>query len=352
MASGSWALAEELFARADAAFVSELRAFTTPIAWAISPRVGWPIHDPRPGDCSRTTSRCLSTPTGTRLWSGLFKAAEKAGDDDLMGLFLVAFDRCVRRNRKTITRQKWESVSNREAAEALVREWERDGYSQGTVHGSGGRFYAYAQKREDVIVAQRRHAAARREASQEESADGGSPLEGHSARHGQISSMAREALRSFQPSDAAIFTASAWRYFRKLGKTNVERYRAGAVVYLMRYTDADVDSDVHLLDNWGLVHTLFFASTAGATRERLGFRGGKDARRSGPAPRFASAWISAPEALLELLTQALCRTVRQWLRQMLLAYQADWLCQRPVATLLALTDHADPDFAGARLRYA
>ena len=138
----------------------------------------------------------------------------------------------------------------------------------------------------------------------------------------------------------------AWRYFRKVGKADVGRYRAAALAYLKRYADADVDSDIHLLDNWGLVHTLFFGSPA-LVRPAKGWQlaDGKTLADLAPAPRFPAAWVAAPDALLELLTQARCRTVRQWAAWMLRAHHADWLSQQPVARCLALTDHADPDVA-------
>ena len=54
----------------------------------------------------------------------------------------------------------------------------------------------------------------------------------------------------------------AWRYFRLLGKRDPARYVKAAAGFLTRYTDADTDSDIHLLDNWGLVHALFRDSPA------------------------------------------------------------------------------------------
>ena len=39
-----------------------------------------------------------------------------------------------------------------------------------------------------------------------------------------------------------------------MGKTDPVRYVQNAVKFLVRYRDCDVDSDIHLLDNWGLTH--------------------------------------------------------------------------------------------------
>ena len=52
----------------------------------------------------------------------------------------------------------------------------------------------------------------------------------------------------------------AWRYFRKIGKTDSPRYLHAALTFLPRYTDADTASDINLLDNWGLMHAFFGAA--------------------------------------------------------------------------------------------
>ena len=51
-----------------------------------------------------------------------------------------------------------------------------------------------------------------------------------------------------------------WRYFRRLGFRDPKRYLAAVMEALVLYRDADVDSGVHLLDNWGLTHILFHNS--------------------------------------------------------------------------------------------
>src|SRR5215204_4501642 len=107
MAAGSWSLTEELFARGDAGFADELRRIQH------AERLGafaarW-IADPRPFARAALfdyLSRPLNCYRHEPLVKRLFKLAEKAGDDELMGAFLVAFDRTVRRARKTRTRYK------------------------------------------------------------------------------------------------------------------------------------------------------------------------------------------------------------------------------------------------------
>jgi hypothetical protein len=339
MAGGSWTLAEELFARGDGAFVAELRRVHD------AERLGkfaarW-LAEPRPA-ARRLLFEYLELPLSAyrheALVKRLFKGAEKAGDDELMGMFLVAFDRSIRRARKTITRSKWARLSTQAEAEARLREWEKEGYSLGNAYPSGSdqTYFAFASKREEIVMAAS-NAMPR-------------PPERDWKKNELLPDAFRQRLEKrfvlFSLPTRRYLRRRAWRYFRKLGKTDGERYRAAALGYLVRYTDSDVDSDIHLLDNWGLVHTLFFDCPA-LVRPAKGwaFAPGKTVADLMPAPRFPTVWNSAPEALFHLLCRGNCRTVRQAAAWLLRTHQANWLAQQPVATLLALTDHADPEVA-------
>jgi hypothetical protein len=336
MASGSLALAEELYERGDAAFVAELRRVHD------AERLGkfaarW-LADPRPA-ARQMLIEYLSLPLNAyrheALVKRLFKGAEKAGDDELMSVFLVGFDRSMRRASKTRYRHKWGQFATRAEAEGQARRWEREGY-QPNINNYGSRFYAYATKQEQAVIAPnnampRPHEAARTRSQ---------PIPDHYRQR------LEQHFVLFSLPTRRYLRRRAWRYFRKLGKTDPERYRNAALKYLKRYTDADVDSDINLLDNWGLVHTLFGDSPA-LDRPAKGwqFAEGKTLADLTPAPRFPSVWTNAPEALWELLTRAQCRTVRQWATWMLRGHQAEWLSGQPVETLLALIDNADPDLA-------
>src|SRR5262245_66407158 len=94
---GSWALAEELFERGDPAFVDELRRVTD------ADRLGtfaerW-LAERRP--VARQflfdyLNRPLNAYRHEALVKRLFKRTEAAGDDAVMGAFLVLFDRSIR----------------------------------------------------------------------------------------------------------------------------------------------------------------------------------------------------------------------------------------------------------------
>ncbi len=338
MADGSWALAAELYARGDLGFVAELRFLHD------AERLGdlaarW-LADARP-EARRLLIAYLSGPMNAyrheALVKRLFKAAERAGDDELMGLFLAAFDRSIRSRRKTITHSKHEVFSTQLAADQRLREWEREGYTPTSTYSGGRRFVAYAVKREEVVrtIADKmpRPRPEQRSRVERVTMEDRNYFE---QRHRLFSVPTRRYLRR-----------RAWRYFRKIGATDPHRYRTAAVAYLKLYNDADVDSDIHLLDNWGLVHTLFGESpTLVHPAKGWAFASGKTLADLTAAPRFREAWRDASHALFELLTQALCRTVRQWAATLLRADHAQWLRRQPVAELIGLIEHSDPVVAG------
>lgn len=138
----------------------------------------------------------------------------------------------------------------------------------------------------------------------------------------------------------------AWRYFRLLGKRDPARYVKAAAGFLTRYTDADTDSDIHLLDNWGLTHALFHDSPA-LVRPAKGwdFTPGRSLADLTPAPYLEAAWVTDPPTVFAVLLGAQCRAVRQWAVWLLRRHHEGWLVAQPVATLLKLADHHDPDLS-------
>lgn len=338
MAAGSWALVEELFARADATFVAELRHVHDP------ERLGafaakW-LADPRPF-ARQAMFEYLALPMNCYrhepLVKRLFKLVEKAGDDELMGAFLVAFDRTIRRVRKRVTTTKYQQFASRAEAEAALRQWESEGF-QGTVNTYGrNQAYAHASKPEDVDVMPGNTVMPR-------------PPEQQRKRAERVSDWERERLERrhilFSLPTRRYLRRRAWRYFRLLGRRDPYRYVLAAANFLARYRDADVDSDIHLLDNWGLTHALFHNCPA-LERPARGwqFVDGKSLADLSFAPRLEMAWEAKPDLVFDLLLTANCRTVRLFCVWMLRTKHSEWLRQQPVGTLLKLADHADPDLS-------
>jgi hypothetical protein len=338
MAPGSWALAEELFVRGDAGFVDELRR----VHWG--GRLGdfaarW-FADRRPFARSALfdyLARPLNCFRHEPLVKRLFKLAETAGDDELMGAFLIAFDRTVRRERKSFVRQKNGSFGTKAEADSALRAWLAEGYENESIGNWSNRFYAHAWKQVPAIVTAGRKTMPR-------------PAERAHTKDVPIPDALRRRFERrfvlFSLPTRRYLRRRAWRYFRRLGRSDPRRYLKAAADMLARYADADTDTDLHLLDNWGLTHVLYHDCPA-LVRPARGweFAAGKTAEDLAPAPYLEPAWAADPPGAFGVLLAANCGTVRRWAVAMLRRHHEGWLAAQPVATLLKLADHTDPDLS-------
>ena len=289
----SWVAAEQMLERGDPAFVDELRNIHQPnLLGGLASR--W-YADPRP-EARRLLLDYLGRPLNAYrhepLVKRLFKLAEAAGDDIAMAHFLVAFDRSVRRVRGR--RGRYDRTTGQRWVE------ERLGVPRGTVMPRG-------------------------------------------EHHGFVS---HPPWRLFSVHTRNYLRRRTWRYFRTLVSAHPDRYIGAAVTALSLYTDEDVADGVKLLDNWGLVHILFHhcptlvAKANGWTLAR-GHRLGELA----PAPAFAALWQTSSGPLVDLLTRARCRPVRQWTIQMLRRDHPGAMGQLPLPRLLAMLSHEDAELA-------
>ncbi len=337
MAVGSWQLAEELFARGADGFGEELRAVH------FAERLG--DFAPRWFADTRQFARLalldyLSRPLNCYrhepLVKRLFKLAEKAGDDEIMGAFLVAFDRVLRRKRVQRHRFKSDSFPSRAAAEEAVREWLKDGFENANISEYSRRFHAFASKVEPAVILPGNTTMPR-------------PPEKQLKKDQRVNEWLRARFQKFflfSTPTRRYLRRRAWRYFRNLGKADPKRYIRAMTATLPRYSDDDADSDIHLLDNWGLTHILFHDCPAIASNARgWEFADGKTVADLAPAPAFAKAWIDDPDAIFAVLLAADARAVRQWAIGMLRTHHPAWLASKPVTTLLQLADHDDPDLS-------
>jgi hypothetical protein len=338
MVAGSWTLAMELFTQGDSRFVDEIRRVHA------AERLGdfaatW-IADARPF-ARQALLDYLAQPFNCyrheALVKRLFKLAEKAGDDVLMGAFLVACDRFIRRVRKTITRHKHEQFDNPEAAEAAIRRWAADGFDNANINSWSGRTYAYASKSEEAVVMPANTAMPRPAKSM---------WKRNESLPDNLLQRYAKRFRLFSVPTRRYLRRRAWRYFRTIGKTDPSRYLLGTLAFLPRYTDEDTASDINLLDNWGLVHALFAHSPALAgSAMGWDFAPGRSLNDLAPAPRFERVWRENPQALFDVLFAAQARVVRQWALWMLRMHHEVWLAARPIPTLLRLVDHAEAELS-------
>jgi hypothetical protein len=293
--SGSWLLAEELLERGDPAFVHELRKITD------ADRLGtfavkW-YADKRAASrrlLLEYLNQPLNSPRHEALVKRLFKLAEQAADDEVMGRFLVALDRSVRRKRlrryryDRSMRTSWEEESLAVSGNTTMPRWK--GKAPSADLGSFRRF------------------------------------------------------RLFSVHTRNYLRRRVWRYFRWLGKRHADRYVPAVAAALKLYTDEDVGDGVALIDNWGLIHILFHHCPALAAKAHGWFPAeGHSLAELAPAPIYEKLWQAVPRTLIDLLKEARCRPVRQWAIRLIRRDHAALLSSLPLEELLSLLANEDAE---------
>ncbi len=306
--AGSWLMAEELFDNGDPAFVDELCRIHD------ADRLGsfaatW-YRDRRPAS-RKLLSLYLSRPPGVyrheALVKRLFKIAEGAGDDEVMGWFMVALDRSIRRVKATRSRYIWDASTH--FSEEFIKT-----PSDTTM------------PRQDY-----RHQPRNR-------------LIGQVADANPYAQETNKRL--FSIATRCYMRRRVWRYFRSLGKQDPQRYLKSICATVVRYTDDDCVDGLALLDNWSLTHVLFHHSAAIEARPtgwRLANKKGLSDLK--PAPAFEEVWKGKDEPLLEMISEAKSRTVRQWMIYWAKEHHPDALRCVPVSTLLVWVTSEDPELA-------
>ncbi len=405
-APGSWLLLEELLQRGDAAFVSELRkvhdaerlgAFAARWFADTRPWVRQFLYD--------YLDLPLNAYRHEALVKRLFKLAEAAGDDALMARFLVAFDRSVRRVKSDRPRylsaafatreqaQDWmrrlneagadsvnlhelegryhvygwwpanrgirknQFVDHKEEADALVERWKSEGATSTHIQDHRGAYHVHAVLRGESILAQAGSTMPRERSYVHRNPRTGQPLRFPTLTRLGLSDWPEnlaalpdrfrarlERMRLFSVHTRNYLRRRAWRYFRRLGKRQPQRYVPALVEALKLYTNQDTADGLALLDNWGLVHVLFHhckALHAKPTGWTLAL--GHSLAELTPAPIYEALWLAAPRALLALLSHAHCRPVRQWAIHLVRRDPAIVLRHLPLEELLNLLTHRDDE---------
>ncbi len=349
----------------------------TPMLWASLPSVGIPIRLPTRRLLLAYLERPFNAYRHEALIKRLFKRAEAEGDDAVMARFLVGFDRSIRRVIRRIRHREHAQVDSREEAERLVAQWKAQGFDEANGSGPGvfdGRFHIWGTWSEPIITTPGGTTMPRGTIV---SYPGYQILKGR-VRNGikapdWVRSLkldpqeyrttidppesSREKLgrfRLFSVATRHYLRRRAWRYFRKLGKDHPERYVAAISVALVLYQDADAESGLAFLDNWGLVHALFHHSPVLEALPR-GWRLAEDRSLSElePAPIFEELWRSSPRTLFNLVGNAGRRPVTQWAIKMLKRDPTGARHRGESEELIGLLGRADPEiveFAAACLR--
>jgi hypothetical protein len=223
----------------------------------------------------------------------LFKRAEAAEDDELLVHFMVAFDRWLRRHLAVVG-WDWDP----EASESRKR-------------------YGFTQ---DPQLDERLYG--------------------------------ERKLPRFTKATRRYLARRAFRYFRRIGYRDGERYRRAMVIALELYREEHVSSAARLLGSWGLMHILYGRSPV-LSRLPDGVRlaRGRALAELTPAPMFAEVWEGAFSELLGLVVRARSRTVRAWALALLRQSSADALAALPLDRVkeLILAEHEEPQLLGVEL---
>lgn len=253
MATASALLLDEYYEAADARFLEEILASTASKKLkAFAER--W-YRDRRPFARSMLLAYIADgcdRPHHRPLVKALFKLAEKASDDEVMGAFAVAFDRLGRRRMKDVWR--WSPATRTSEKEQILRNDPEVPARLGSRESRAPRF----SRRTRTYLARR-----------------------------------------------------AFRYLRGVARADVGRYGRAIRAALARYEDTHLARPEQLLDAWSLLHALYWGSPV-IVRDPRGARvaEGRSLAELTPAPFAPEAWRGVFDPLLELVTQARSRTVR------------------------------------------
>lgn len=304
----STVLIDESFANEDDAFIDRLRTVRS-IKYLAAFADRWK-KDPRPWarqQIFRYLALPLDRPGHHPIVKRLFKQAEADHDDELMAAFLVAFDRLVRRQRRTKYTYNFQTYQ------------------------STGEEELFAPR--DQILAARRDRKAK------------DPRTGKPAIV-PVKSPPPKAGRLFSYRTRGYLRRRVWRYFRRMGFQKRAAYPLAVSRALAAYRDEDLARGENILDSWSLVHIAFRASPVlQFLRTRIEIAEGRSLGELAAAPQFEELWRKPESAkvLLELVTNAHSRLVRTWAMQLLKRLHSQTLQTIDADQLLALLDHYDAD---------
>lgn len=299
---------DELFSQAGDDFVEHLRQISSPkylagmaVRWSKDSRA-WAREQ-----ILEYLEHPFDRPGHHPIVKRLFKKAEAENDLELMGSFLVAFDRLVRRVR--LTRQRYNfSTRQFQSTEIL--------YSP----------------RDQIMP---------------------TPSE-HAERFASPSMKRRRTPRLFSYRTRRYLQRRAWRFFRKMGRKNPEEYLQSVAKVLMAYRDEDLKSGENLLDSWSLMNLAFRGSSIlEFSHSHINLADERSLSELTAAPYLEETW-SRPGAmgtLIKVVTEGKSRLARVWGIQLLDRYHSDSMRSLTGEQLLSLLNHHDEEVQqlGAKL---
>jgi hypothetical protein len=277
-AQASTVLLYERFEAGDLRFLDEL--FTLTAQGKLLAFAGRWLADPRPfarQALFRYIDDGCDRPGHRVVVKALFKRLEAEADDEAMGHFLVAFDRLLHR------RLRWRGKR------------------------------AYSKDNAAPVLA-------------------GPPDVPRSAVPGAEPERARFSMRT-----RMYLCRRAFRYFRRIGRSDIARYGRAIRGALALYDDADLQKPEQLLDAWGLLNTLYWGSPVINRNENMArLAPGRALAELEPAPIYPEAWQGVFEEIFTMLERAGSRIVRVFAISLLRRDYASDLSGLPVRRLLGM----------------
>jgi hypothetical protein len=238
----------------------------------------------------------------------LFKHFEGQQEHDVLGHFMVAFDRLVRRKR--VARYRYDRSTR--------QSWREEAL--------------YAKPNKAVCDQTNRTATYK-------------DFRGREATYRLPDLRNKPGNRLFSQRTRNYLRRRVWRYFRQLSYRKPMAYVAFVAAAMEEYEDRDFAVGENILDNWSLVHACYFHHDAiEFTANHVNLVEGRSLTELTPAPYQLSAWQTPKGALalVELIVEAKSTLVRLWAMELLQRDHPDAISKIDVETLMKMLSHVDP----------
>jgi hypothetical protein len=274
---------DECFAAADDRFLPEWIKFRSPEI--ITAYVQQWVADSRPWARQQLINYLamdLNFPGHELFVKRAYRHFESVHDHEMLGHFMVTFDRLVRRSRIAVPR--WD----RSTRELIQDE------------------HLFARPNKTVI-----------------------PETGRTATHGTgnisghfrcLTFATKPKNRLFRHRTRNFLRRRVWRYFRWLSYKNPSEYLAAISRALCVYTDTEFKLGENIIDNWSLMHACYFHSDAlKFTAAHTNLAPGQSLATLSAAPYRAEIWQTSEGAtqLIHLVRNAQSSLVRVWAMELL-----------------------------------
>ena len=298
---------EECFAAADDRFLDEWVKFHSPAI--LVPFLKRWLADERPWARDVLTAylhRDLNFSGHEVVVKRLYRHFEAARDHVMLGHFMVAFDRMVRRSR--VPRFTW-NPATRES----LRDERLFAKPNRTVVDQTGRSMEYGTGKWKRSV----------------------PLPDILNKPGN---------RLFRHKTRNHLRRSVWRYFRWLSYRDPQEYLCSITAALLQYRDTDFQAGENIVDNWSLMHACYFHSDmVEFSAAHTNLAKGQSLSSLAAAPYRPELWKlpEVLEPLMKIVEHAESALTRIWAMELLQQDHLSAVQQASVTTLIAWLRHHD-----------